>query len=193
MLRRVLDLVLTTLAIQSVAQAPCVAAASRHPRAPKLSYLYTAFVHCKGTLMNEDSPRGTRLAIPIVGGNFTGPRLSGMHEVNVAECSNCGGDNAKHGLSGKILDVGADWGIVDPKTGIFSADTRYNLRTDDGADIFIQTSGPASPSGQLHLRLLFETGHEDYYWLNNIVGKIVFLSKLPLGFVTCGSEMRLII
>ncbi|KAJ0420060.1 hypothetical protein BJY00DRAFT_313281 [Aspergillus carlsbadensis] len=145
MLRRVLDLVLTTLAIQSVAQAPCVAAA-RHPPAPELSYLYTAFVHCKGTLMNEDSPKGTRLAIPIVGGNFTGPRLSG-----------------------KILDLGADWGIVDPKTRIFSADTRYNLRTDDGADIFIQTSGPASPSGQLHLRLLFETGHEDYYWLNNIV------------------------
>ncbi|KAL4989159.1 hypothetical protein BDW68DRAFT_157571 [Aspergillus falconensis] len=73
--------------------------------------------------------------------------------------------------TGTILDVGADWGIVDSKTGIFSADTRYNLRTNDGADIFIQTSGPRAPSGNLHLRLLFETGHPNYYWLNNVVGE----------------------
>ncbi|KAL2808348.1 hypothetical protein BJX63DRAFT_424652 [Aspergillus granulosus] len=145
MLLRTLNFVLTALAIQSVAQTPNVAAA-KPPQAPELSFLYTAYVNCKGTLMNEDGPKGTRRAIPIVGGNFTGPRLSGQ-----------------------ILDLGADWGTVDPKTKIFSADTRYNLRTDDGADIFVQTSGPMSPSGKLHLRLLFETGHEDYYWLNNIV------------------------
>ncbi|GLB22659.1 hypothetical protein AtubIFM61612_003235 [Aspergillus tubingensis] len=69
----------------------------------------------------------------------------------------------------KILDVGADWGLVDPQTGIFSADTRYNFRTDDGENIFLQTSGPKSPSGQLHLRLVFETGSRKYYWLNNVV------------------------
>ncbi|KAL4933847.1 DUF3237 domain-containing protein [Aspergillus undulatus] len=134
---------LTALAIQTLSRPPAVAA---NPPAPELSYLYTAYVYCRGTLMNEDGPKGTRRAIPIVGGNFTGPRLSGQ-----------------------ILDVGADWGTVDPKTGIFSADTRYNLRTDDGADIFIQTSGPKAPSGNLHLRLVFETGSEDYYWLNNVL------------------------
>ncbi|KAL2860850.1 DUF3237 domain-containing protein [Aspergillus lucknowensis] len=144
MLRRVLGLAVAALTIYTPAQIPCVAAAD--PPAPELSFLYTAFANCKGSVMNEDGPRGTRNAIPIVGGNFTGPRMSGQ-----------------------ILDLGADWGIVDPKTGIFSADTRYNLRTDDGADIFVQTSGPTSPSGELHLRLLFETGHENYYWLNNIV------------------------
>ncbi|PYI13643.1 hypothetical protein BO86DRAFT_442146 [Aspergillus japonicus CBS 114.51] len=116
------------------------------PPAPALSFLYTAYVECTATLMLSPGPHGTRKAIPIVGGNFTGPRLSG-----------------------KILDVGADWGLVDPATGIFSADTRYNLRTDDGADIFIQTSGPKAPSGQLHLRLVFETGSRRYYWLNNVV------------------------
>lgn len=78
---------------------------------------------------------------------------------------------AKVNFVGSILDVGADWGTVDPKTEIFSADTRYNLRTDDGADIFVQTSGPKAPSGNLHLRLVFETGHENYYWLNNVVGE----------------------
>ncbi|EON63513.1 hypothetical protein W97_02741 [Coniosporium apollinis CBS 100218] len=73
-------------------------------------------------------------------------------------------------MSGKILDIGADWGINDPQTGIFSADTRYNLQTDDGANIFIQTSGPSQARGGLHLRIIFETGDKNYYWLNNIVG-----------------------
>ncbi|KAL5000586.1 hypothetical protein BDV10DRAFT_35916 [Aspergillus recurvatus] len=146
MFHRLRDLFFATLAIQSISEAPVIAAASAEPQPPQLSYLYTAHVYCKGTLMNENGPHGTRRAIPIVGGNFTGPRLAGT-----------------------ILDVGADWGIVDPKTGIFSADTRYNLRTNDGADIFIQTSGPEAPSGNLHLRMVFETGHPDYYWLNNVV------------------------
>jgi hypothetical protein len=60
-------------------------------------------------------------------------------------------------------------GITDPQTGIFSADTRYNLRTHDGANILLQTSGPAQPEGGLQLRVVFETGDRDYYWLNNVV------------------------
>ncbi|KAE8150640.1 hypothetical protein BDV25DRAFT_139638 [Aspergillus avenaceus] len=136
---------------------PAVTTASAPP-APELTYLYTAYVKCKGSLMESDGPHGIRRAIPIVGGNFTGPRLSG-----------------------EILDVGADWGLVDPKTNIFSADTRYNLRTDDGEDIYIQTSGPASPSGQLHLRLIFETGSRKYYWLNNVIaiGVLTNVERTP--------------
>lgn len=72
-------------------------------------------------------------------------------------------------VPGTISNLGADWGLTDNSTGIFSADTRYNLVTDDGANIFIQTSGPAQPDGHLHLRQIFETGHPNYYWLNNIV------------------------
>ncbi|KAL4864747.1 hypothetical protein BDV12DRAFT_8609 [Aspergillus spectabilis] len=132
----------TTLAIFSSQ----VSARPDKPTAPALQFLYTAYVECTNTLMESNGPHGIRKAIPIVGGNFTGPRLSG-----------------------KILDVGADWGLEDPATGIFSADTRYNFRTDDGADIFLQTSGPKAPSGDLHLRLVFETGDRRYYWLNNIV------------------------
>lgn len=73
----------------------------------------------------------------------------------------------KH-TAGKVLNLGADWGITDPK-GTFSADTRYQLETDDGANVFIQTNGPAQADGKLHLRMTFETGNEKYYWLNNIV------------------------
>ncbi|KAL2848571.1 hypothetical protein BJY01DRAFT_154425 [Aspergillus pseudoustus] len=181
MLRKILDLVLTTLAVQSVAQVPYVAA-GKYPQAPELSFLYTAYVDCKGSIMSEDGPRGKRQAIPIVGGNFTGPRLSGMlppgsqHRGTGAEMPRYAADH----FLGQILDLGADWGTADPKTGIFSADTRYNLRTDDGADIFVQTSGPTSPLGRLHLRLLFETGHKEYYWLNNIVA-IGTLTPVEVG------------
>ncbi|KAF2129691.1 hypothetical protein P153DRAFT_340818 [Dothidotthia symphoricarpi CBS 119687] len=116
------------------------------PAAPALEYLYTALVDCEARVFTSQTPKGLRTAIPIVGGNFTGPRLNG-----------------------KILNLGADWGTSDPQTGLFTADTRYNLQTDDGANIFIQTTGTRQPDGNLHLRLVFETGDKDYYWLNNIV------------------------
>jgi len=118
------------------------------PPPPGLTFLYTCYAICDNRLYTTQGPRGLRTTIPIIGGNFTGPRLRGQ-----------------------ILDVGADWGVTDPQTGIFSADTRYNFLTDDGANIFLQTSGPAQPDGSLHLRGVFETGDKNYYWLNNIVGK----------------------
>ncbi|KAH7042846.1 hypothetical protein B0J12DRAFT_673260 [Macrophomina phaseolina] len=116
------------------------------PSAPSLSYLLTAMVECKPFVFTTQTPRGLRTTIPIIGGNFTGPRLKG-----------------------NILDIGADWALIDPQTGILSADSRYNLQTDDGANILIQTSGPTQPDGSTHLRLMFETGDKKYYWLNNIV------------------------
>lgn len=115
------------------------------PNAPGLEYLYTAFVDCEPRIFTTQTSKGLRTAIPIIGGNFTGPRVTG-----------------------KILDLGADWGLTDPQTGLFTADTRYNLQTDDGANIYIQTSGSRHPDGNLHLRLIFETGDKDYYWLNYV-------------------------
>ena len=71
------------------------------------------------------------------------------------------------------MNLGADWGLAD-SYGTFHADTRYNLITDDGEHIFIQTNGPGQTpdgiSGTLwHLRMSFETGSDKYYWLNNII------------------------
>lgn len=117
------------------------------PSTPGLEYLYTAFVDCDPRIFTTQTAKGLRTAIPIIGGNFTGPRLNG-----------------------KILDLGADWGLTDPQTGVFTADTRYNLQTDDGANIYIQTSGSQQPNGNLHLRLIFETGDKKYYWLNFVTG-----------------------
>lgn len=54
------------------------------PKPPALEYLYTAYVDCLQSIYETQGPSGIRKAIPIVGGNFTGPR----------------------GLSGKVLDLG---------------------------------------------------------------------------------------
>ncbi|KAJ4378199.1 hypothetical protein N0V86_005898 [Didymella sp. IMI 355093] len=133
-----------TAALIFGAQVPMVSSTDiTPPVAPGLEYLYTVFADCEPGIFTTQTAKGLRTAIPIVGGNFTGPRLNG-----------------------KILDLGADWGLTDPQTGIFSADTRYNLQTDDGANIYIQTSGSQQPNGNLHLRLVFETGDKKYYWLN---------------------------
>lgn len=49
------------------------------PNPPNLQFLYTAYVECNENLMTEIAgPHGIRKSIPIVGGNFTGPRLSGI-------------------------------------------------------------------------------------------------------------------
>ncbi|KAK4505504.1 hypothetical protein PRZ48_003467 [Zasmidium cellare] len=119
------------------------------PTPPKLEYLYTAHVDCLQSLYETQGPAGIRKAIPIVGGNFTGPK----------------------GLNGKILNLGADWGSTDPQTGIFTADTRYNLQAEDGANLWLRTSGSGVPAGGLHLRVVIETGDKRWYWLNNVVGE----------------------
>ncbi|KAJ5936656.1 hypothetical protein N7466_003106 [Penicillium verhagenii] len=116
------------------------------PSTPELSFLYTAYVICAPSVYEFQTPAGIQAAIPIIGGNFTGPRLKG-----------------------KILDLGADWGTADPQTGIFSANTRYNLQTHDGAYLYLQTSGAEQPDGNLHLRINIATGSKEYYWLNNVV------------------------
>ncbi|KAF1810947.1 hypothetical protein P152DRAFT_438613 [Eremomyces bilateralis CBS 781.70] len=138
---------LSLLSSQLVSAQDSVPPAVVTPAAPGLKFLYTAFVLCTPDIAagQGPGPAGIRKTIPIVGGNVTGPLING-----------------------NIADVGADWGMVDPLTGVFSADTRYNVVTDDGAVIFLRTSGPTIGSN-LHLRVQFETGSEKYYWLNEII------------------------
>lgn len=112
---------------------------------PSLEFLYTANCTLGERWQIGDYGQGSRVVIPIVGGTFSGPRMSGT-----------------------ITNLGADWGVTDTK-GVFFPDTRYNLRTDDGADIFIQTAGPTQPNYQTLLRGIFQTGHPHYEWLNYVV------------------------
>ncbi|KAK3322634.1 hypothetical protein B0H66DRAFT_473336 [Apodospora peruviana] len=135
---------LTSIALSSLALF-ARPAESATPKSPGLTYLYSLNCTLGTSIPVGAGPHGDRVVIPITGGTFSGPKLSG-----------------------KILNLGADWGLID-NNGTFSADTRYQLQTDDGAHIFIRTSGPAQPDGHLHLRIVFETGSAKYYWLNNIV------------------------
>ncbi len=102
---------------------------------------------------------GQRRIVPIVGGEVTGPRLSG-----------------------RILNVGADWQTVF-SGGLAELDTRYAMETHDGATIEIINYGyrhgpktvldalahgddvdPASYYMRTHARL--ETGDTRYDWVN---------------------------
>ena len=106
---------------------------------------------------------GKRRIIPITGGKFTGPRLSG-----------------------RILNNGADWQIVSAD-GLARMDTRYTLKTNDGALIYIQTRGfrygpsdvmaqvakgnPVDPNKYyFRVYIQFETGSARYKWLNRAMG-----------------------
>ncbi|KAK4665143.1 uncharacterized protein QC763_510980 [Podospora pseudopauciseta] len=122
-----------------------LALAQATPRAPGLTFLYSLNCTLGASLPVGAGPNGNRVVIPITGGSFKGPRLSG-----------------------KVLPLGADWGLIDSKN-TFSADTRYQLQTDDNVHIFISTSGPAQSDGFIHLRIKFETGSSKYYWLNNVI------------------------
>ena len=62
-------------------------------------------------------PRGTRVTVPITGGNFEGPRLRG-----------------------KVRPGGGDWTLL-RADGVLELDLRTTLETDDGALIHLASFG----------------------------------------------------
>lgn len=67
--------------------------------------------------------------------------------------------------------MGADWGLA-YSSGAFYPDTRYNLVTDDGHNVYIRTNGAYQPDTSGHLEARFETSLDgSYAWLNNVVGE----------------------
>jgi hypothetical protein len=105
---------------------------------------------------------GHRRIIPIIGGRVTGERISG-----------------------RILNLGADWQSVNHEA-VADLDARYAFETPDGALVEIVNKGfrygppevmkrlatgapvdPASYSMRSTARL--ETGHPDYLWLNRMI------------------------
>lgn len=129
---------------------------------PVLRHLCEVFVELAPPMELGDGPRGRRRIIPIVGGRVQGDRLSGT-----------------------ILNLGADWQTVFVD-GTAELDTRYAMRTHDGAAIDIRNFGyrhgppevlaalargemvdPSLYSMRTHPR--FETGDPRYAWLNRLV------------------------
>lgn len=130
--------------------------------APALRHLAHLDVELAAPIELGDSPRGRRRIIPIIGGTVTGERLSG-----------------------EILNLGADWQTV-LSDGTAELDTRYAMRSHDGASIDIRNfgyrhgpkdvldalgRGEAVDPSLYYMRTQprFETGDSRYAWLNRIV------------------------
>src|SRR5215470_12546938 len=107
-------------------------------------------------------PHGTRVIAPIAGGTFEGPRLRG-----------------------EVLPGGGDWLLTRPD-GVLELDLRITLETDDGALIYMTSSGlrhgPADVLAALargetvdpstyyfRTAIRFETSAPQYAYLNKMV------------------------
>ncbi|MBV8239065.1 MAG: DUF3237 domain-containing protein [Sphingomonas sp.] len=108
---------------------------------------------------------GTRMIAALTGGTLTGERLSG-----------------------RVMPSGGDWATIDER-GVLRLDARVTFETHDGALIYVsyrgvlrpmdkvrdysRRGGPQTPEehAQVYFRTapIFETGHPDYQWLNDIV------------------------
>jgi hypothetical protein len=117
------------------------------PVPPTMTLLYSMEAELGNRFSLGPVPNGKeRFVIPIVGGHFKGPRMSG-----------------------KVLNLGADWLLVDA-SGNARPDTRYNIQTEDGTYIYVQTEGPTLKDGRILLRGKFETSmNGTYAWMNDVV------------------------
>jgi hypothetical protein len=138
------------------------------PRPPKFQWLFTAnLLLLPNTAPLVPGPYGIRIDLPIIGGTFKG----------------------RNGLEGTIRNDTADWGTIDPQTGIGQADARWALvaaptGSTQGADsyIYVFSSGPTQKRGGLnraHLRLRFETGV-------SCLLSYLFRVRVELGRKYCG-------
>jgi hypothetical protein len=97
-------------------------------------------------------PHGTRTIVPVVGGEFEGPRLRG-----------------------KVLPGGGDWLLL-RTDGVLELDLRITLETDDHAQIYMTFQGlrhgpPDADPSRYYFRTLprFETSTDKYSFLNRII------------------------
>ncbi len=138
-------------------------------------YLFDA--HIDAVPSDEYMPAGNggwgdRCIIPITGGTIEGPRIKGV-----------------------VKPFGADWVLIRPD-GVLEVDVRLVIETDDGAFIHMYYDGIADiPEDQIadalagkwppvirgHTTPRFETGHEDYLWLNKIKGVAIGEGKAKDG------------
>lgn len=150
--------IMASLASAATAQSDVVA--------PTMSLLYSMACDLGERFSLGPVPFGQeRYVIPIIGGTFKGPKISGKHYQLSAYLQQLLNDHD----TGKILNLGADWLLVDAH-GNARPDTRYNLQADDGTYIYVQTEGPTQKDGRILLRGKFETSvNGTYSWLNDIV------------------------
>lgn len=112
-------------------------------------FLYKISLSLDKPIDTGKSPFGTRIAYPVKGGTFEGPKMKG-----------------------KIRPVGEDWLLkVDETTN--RLDVRLVLETEDGQLIACNYTGIVhnNPDGTSYWRItpLFQTSSKQYDWLNYVV------------------------
>ena len=90
---------------------------------------------------------GGRRYVPFAGGNFSG----------------------RDGLAGVVLDGGVDWQRVRPD-GVLEIDAHYALRTDEGEDIEVRSTGLRKASDAVSERLARgdAVAPDEYYFRTHI-------------------------
>ena len=130
----------------------------------KLEELFTYQVQISKPIKVGRSPKGIRTLFQITGGSVDGPALNGKVIPY---------------LGGEFQQIGDD--------GRLQLDVRMGIETDDGVTIYVTYQGlfecfddvieimrnndGACQFGDAYFvnQLRFESGHEKYAWLNNIV------------------------
>jgi hypothetical protein len=109
-----------------------------------VEYLFTMRADTSGFLLIPEGPSGTRLLVTVTGGVVKGPRVNGtLHEG------------------------GGDW-VTMRSDGTGQLDVRVTIETDDGAVILMSYSGVLGADMVVRCAPLFQAGHENYRWLNNV-------------------------
>ena len=128
-------------------------------------FLYSISINLGEAIPVGPTPNGVRMIMPVVGGSFEGPMMSG-----------------------RVLNSGADWALLRPD-GSVALDVRCALETEDGASIYATYGGriiipdavaerfgnpdqveDVSPADYyFRITPYYETSSERYAWLNNVV------------------------
>lgn len=136
----------TALSLLMVAAASGLTKTNADPTPPPLTHILTANVTAGTTItIGPEAGGGTRVALPIVGGTFSGPRLNGT-----------------------VLPVGVDTGLL-TADNLFYPDGTSILQTSDGANILWWDKG-FQTGESIYGSVTFKTGDERYAWLNTVVG-----------------------
>jgi hypothetical protein len=92
-------------------------------------------------------PKGSRVVIDVPAVRLTGERINAELATNDA----------------------ADWATFSEDGKLASLDVRLTLKTDDGAFIYVEYTGRLDvEAGLIAVAPTFETGSEEYAWLNAV-------------------------
>lgn len=122
---------------------------------PQLEFVMQLNVAIDGAYAVGDIPQGHRQIIPITGGTFNGPNISGT-----------------------ILAGGADYQLTTDEGARTQLEAIYSIRTDDGVNIHVRNCGiiysgkdeHGNPSFYFRAAPRFEAPVDSKYaWLNNAI------------------------